>query len=163
MKSMRLRPTYVRLATTLLALAAVAASCLPPDIESRVDGSIRLDPAHRRWSRNVEFSVNEAALESGGRIIVGLGYQSKWSEGFHDGPDVIGALTPIEAINSVDRAKYDDQGCVGPDCVGRYRATFRWLPELQSGYVDVDWSVTGYVVFEDVPVADDAWVSVTLV
>jgi len=120
-----------------LALGAVAASCAPPSVESWVSGSIRLDPTHRTWSRTVEFSVNQAALDSRGRIIVGLGFNSKWSEGDHDGPDVEGTLTPLESIDWFARAEYGDRGCTGPDCVGRYRVTFRWLPELESGHVDV--------------------------
>jgi len=148
-------------ATLVLALGAVAASCSPPQIESRVAGSIRLDPTHRTWSRLFEFSANEAALRSGGDIGVGLGFQSQWSEGAHEGPDVIATLSPIGGVSpSPGSATYDDRGCSGPGCIGRYEIEFRWLPVLKTGHVDIDWNVEGSVVFADGPVDDEAEVSV---
>jgi hypothetical protein len=151
------------LITALLSLGAIASSCTPPSIESTLSGSIRLDPAHPRWTRVVIFTANDAALHEGGRISVGLFFQSRWSEGDHNGPDVDGTLKRLGDLKADARAKFDSRGCTGPDCLGRYRVSFSWLPELKTGSVDISWSVAGIVEFIDVPVVDDAEVSVSFV
>jgi hypothetical protein len=151
------------LITALLSLGAIASSCTPPSIESRLSGSIRLDPAHPRWTRVVMFTANDAALHGGGRIIVGLNFQSRWSEGDHDGPDVDGTLKRLGDLKADARAKFSSRGCTGPDCLGRYRVSFSWLPEMKTGSVDISWSVAGIVEFVDVPVVDDAEISVSFV
>jgi hypothetical protein len=151
------------LVTALLSLGAIASSCTPPSIESRLSGSIRLDPAHPEWKRVVMITANDAALHRGGRIIVGLNFQSRWSEGDHNGPDVDGTLKRLGDLKADARAKFSSRGCTGPDCVGRYRVSFSWLPELKTGSVDISWSVAGIVEFVDVPVVDDAEISVSYV
>jgi hypothetical protein len=151
------------LITALLSLGAIASSCTPPSIESRLSGSIRLDAAHPRWTRVVMFTANDAALHGGGRIIVGLSFQSRWSEGDHNGPDVDGTLKRLGDLKADARAKFDSRGCTGPDCLGRYRISFSWLPGLKTGSVGISWSVSGIVEFVDVPVVDDAEISVSFV
>jgi hypothetical protein len=152
------------LITALLSLGTIASSCTPPSIESRLSGSLHLDPVHPRWTRVVVFTANDAALHGGGRIIVGLSFQSRWSEGDHNGPDVDGTLKRLGDLKADARAKFDSRGgCTGPDCLGRYRISFSWLPELKTGSVDISWSVAGIVEFVDVPVVDDAKISVSFV
>jgi hypothetical protein len=151
------------LVTALLSLGAIASSCTPPSIESRLSGSIRLDPAYPEWTRVVKITANDAALHGGGRIIVGLNFQSRWSEGDHNGPDVDGTLKRLGDLKTDARAKFSSRGCTGPDCLGRYRVSFSWLPELKTGSVDISWSVAGIVEFVDVPVVDDAEISVSYV
>jgi hypothetical protein len=151
------------LVTALLSLGAIASSCTPPSIESRLSDSIRLDPAHPEWTRVVKITANDAALHGGGRIIVGLNFQSRWSEGDHNGPDVDGMLKRLGDLKADARAKFSSRGCTGPDCLGRYRVSFSWLPELKTGSVDISWSVAGIVEFVDVPVVDDAEISVSYV
>lgn len=147
----------------LLSLGAIASSCVAPSITSRVSGSIDLNPAQLRWTKEVIVTANEAALHGGGRFAVGLAFQSQWSEGDHDGPDVDGTLTRLGALEADPHARFSSRGCTGPDCVGRYRISFTWLPELKRGSVDISWAVSGTVYFEDVPVVDDAEVSVSVI
>jgi hypothetical protein len=109
------------------------------------------------------ITANDEALYGGSRFIVYLAFQSQWSGGDRDGPDVDGTLTRLGAVDADARAKFDSRGCTGPDCVGRYRISFSWLPELKAGGVDISWAVSGSVLFEDVPVIDDAAVSVSVV
>jgi hypothetical protein len=149
------------LLTALLSLGAIASSCTPPSIESRLGGSIRLDPAHQEWTRVVMVTANDAALHGGGRIIVGLNFQSRWSEGDHNGPDVDGTLKRLGDLKADALARFSSRGCTGPDCLGRYRVAFSWLPELETGSVDISWSVAGIVEFVDV--VDDAEISVSFV
>jgi hypothetical protein len=151
------------LVTALLSLGAIASSCTPPSIESRLSGSIRLDPAHPEWTRVVMITANDAALHGGGRLIVGLNFQSRWSEGDHSGSDVDGTLKRLGDLKADAHAKFSSRGCSGPDCLGRYRISFSWLPELKMGSVDISWSVAGIVEFVDVPVVDDAEISVSYV
>jgi hypothetical protein len=151
------------LITALLSLGAIASSCTPPSIESQVSGSIELNPAQPRWTSEVIITANDAALHGGGRFIVYLAFQSRWSEGDHDGPDVDGTLTRLGALEADAHARFSSRGCTGPDCVGRYRISFSWLPELKRGSVDISWAVSGTVYFEDVPVVDDAEVSVSVI
>jgi len=152
------------LLTVFLSVGAIGSSCTPPSIESQVSGATRLDPAHRRWTKEMVVTANDAALHGGGRFIVGLSYQSQWSDGNHEGPDVDGRLIRLDDLAADARARFDSRGgCTGPDCVGRYRISFRWLPELTTGSVDISWAVSGIVLFEDVPVVDEAEVSVEVV
>ena len=86
-------------------------------------------------------------------------------EGDDIGPDVDGRLQRLGDLKADARAKFDSRGCTGPDCLGRYRVSFSWLPELKTktGSVDISWSVAGIVEFVDVPVVEDAEVSVSFV
>ena len=156
------RPRPRSLLTILIALGALGWSCLPPSIESMVSGSIRIDPTHQSWTKDVRFTANGVARDGGGRIIIGLSFQARWSDGDHPGPDVDGSMTRLGVWGADADAEFDSRGCTGKDCVGRYRVTFSWLPELKTGHVDVSWAVTGSVNFEDVPVDEDAEVSVSV-